>query len=352
MPSKTELKEQVKDLAKKLRKATDTIQMSGKMVEIPLTPEGKAVEPRVPEDTIVDRWKQELIKERETVEILQERKARGKAGSKDNRDLQRSIDTHQREIKQLERSLQGHGMDIRTIEVVKPPAGNPIACATELKKIESDIAAGKTHWDIAKEQYDRWERGANACLPCEKSYTEVKSALTGIGIQSSGVIHPEDLRLEDIAASVREQTAKEISAAEWGIRELEVRCGIKLLRVRSRITKLKPLAHVGRWDEFMNNQRQLLKDFELDIRETIPDIKVRVPSYAVPAPVREIKAIVPQLSEYERGQLVKTLTPEEQAQLGETKEFAGLGATVTVEKAKKKVVIKPPKVTKTIGQPP
>lgn len=184
--------------------------------------------------------------------------------------------------------------------------GNPIACATELSNIEKDIALGRTYWHISEEQHNRFLRGGDACLSCESSYTEAKNALTEIGNRYTGLPEPEKwIRIEDIAAQVREQTARELFKAEAHARELQANCGIKLVRVRSRITKMKPLAHVGRWDEFMEHQRQLLSDFELDIKEIIPEIEVRIPSYAVPRPkvTSEYEEIKAKLTEEERKKL-------------------------------------------------
>ncbi len=63
----------------------------------------------------IETWTQALLGERDTVEILRDRIARGKPGSRDNRDLQRSVEDHQREITALERSLQGHGIDVEKL---------------------------------------------------------------------------------------------------------------------------------------------------------------------------------------------------------------------------------------------
>lgn len=194
----------------------------------------------------------------------------------------------------------------RQTELPNEKEGNPIACAADLSKIESDIAAGKTYWDIKDEQYRRWQEEEDACLPCEKNYIEAKSALTEVGNRYTGLVHPkEDIKVEDIAAQVRERTAIELHKAEAHTKELEISCGIRLTRVRGRITKMKPLAHVGRWDEFMELSKELLLDFELDIKETIPELEVKIPSYAVPRFVitTEYERIKARLTEEERKKL-------------------------------------------------
>lgn len=207
------------------------------------------------------------------------------------------------------------------------PTSNPVVCEPAIRAIESDIAAGKSYWDIAEEQYERWTKREDACLPCEREYVEAKESLMEVGERYRSLISPEYAKA-GIAEQVREQSARELGKAEAHIKTTSAACNIRFPRVRTRLLKMKPLAHVGRWNEFMDNQKQLLSDFESDIKEIIHDISVKMPSYAVPVPIREIPKKAPRLTAYEREQLVKGLSPEEQRLLEKTKKLAEIGRKI------------------------
>lgn len=229
-------------------------------------------------------------------------------------ELKQEIDTLRASLKDTTKRLTA--VESRNPELL--PSGERARlpspkCDLYISKIESEIAAGKSYWDITEEQYERWVKGEDRCLPCEREYTEAKESLMEIGERYRNLVRPEDAVIESIAESLREDSTRELYKAEAHIKTASASCSIKFPRVRARLLKMKPLAHVGRWDEFMDNQRQLLTDLEQDIQAVIPNLKVMIPSYAVPRYVEKIEKIVP-----------RKPTPEEEKGVEETKRLAAL----------------------------
>jgi DNA-directed RNA polymerase subunit RPC12/RpoP len=222
-------------------------------------------------------------------------------------ELKEEIDNLKTNLKETTKrltALEGNPGLLMSDEKVKLPAAK---CDLYISKIESEIAKGKTYWEIVEEQYNRKLEGMDGCLPCEREYVEAKEALTGVGEHYRSLVNPADVRLEGISTTIREESSRELNKAEARVKAMEVSCGIKFPKVISRLRQMKPISHVGRWNDFMNNQKQLLLDLESDLRNAIPGIEVRIPSYEIP-----ITELIP---EYER--IKQSLTKEQREKLEE-----------------------------------
>lgn len=284
MPSKAELKLEIDNLRQSLKETTT------RLSKIEGNPEPKG-NPKPAEQEIITEYKEYRIKEYhhpdETIDWW--------------------VTDSNRKLLGVYFSLNEAKNAIDTALKQEPEhsSGNPISCAPKLKAIEDNIAGGATYWTIKDSQYERWRKGIDGCLLCEESYVDAKEALNSVGNQYSKLLRPEDVKIEDIAAMVREETGKELFRAESLTKELRKNCGVNFPKTLARITTMKPLAHIGRWSEFLEHRKQLLLDFEKDMKDVIPELEVKMPSYAVPRTVvtPEYERIKAGLTEEERRKL-------------------------------------------------
>jgi len=92
--------------------------------------------PAVPEVTpdIVDVYKQDYLKEKETIEILTDRMSREKRENRTKRELRLEIERHTRELGHIEDRLRGKGVDVKTMEVSPTPE---VPAVPEVTAVES-----------------------------------------------------------------------------------------------------------------------------------------------------------------------------------------------------------------------
>lgn len=182
----------------------------------------------------------------------------------------------QKQITELRTSLKDATKRLTTIESL-PPGGKhylPMP-KTDLCILNVEKAIGTdTSWGIERNLYERKTAGENNCLPCEEEYFNLRIAIDKIGSAYLSLPVKSWADDEKISGEVKQQLARELFSVEQNAKRTETNCGVNLPKVKVRVRDLKPIAHVGRWDEFVRGREQLLADLEQDLKAVIPNINI------------------------------------------------------------------------------
>lgn len=215
----------------------------------------------------------------------------------------------QKQITELRENLKGATQRLTAVEAL-PPGGKHYLPMPKtdlcILNVERDIVSS-TSWDIGNSLHERKRAGEDSCLPCEEEYFNLRNFIDILGSAYSLLPIKSWADDEKISGEVKQQLARELFAIGQAAKHAEINCGINLSGVRKRIVDLRPIAGIGRWEEFMKGKELLIADLEQDLKAIIPNINItgaKPIRHAIPSEVifpKDKPKLIPELE----------LTPEQ-----------------------------------------